>query len=783
MTLLPTLKVVFMAAILVLVSTTLPPALPATPRQAAPPDKTAPQSAVAPTAAQPAQPDIMKLEAQQQRREGPTLFADGDVDIHYADTRLRADHVEYNTTTYQAIARGHVQFDHDTEHLQADRIDYNIRSGRGHFEHVTGSIRIEREANTAVLATPNPLSFIADSVDREDQSTYRIYHTQVTVCDPRRPNWTFNAAEATLHVDSKVALLNANFRLFRIPLFYTPYASVPAGRKLRQSGFLMPELGNSSLKGYVLGDSYYWAPSDWADTTLGAQLLSRRGWAQTGDVRLWPWENVHITAGYFGVVDRLGQGGHSLNIKLDAQLAHGWHASVDFNQLTSLTFQEVFSPTFSEAVNSEVQSTAFLTKNLDGFSLNFAANNYKDFLTAQTTNAQGIEQPGTAIVLRSTPEVRLGSVDQAPSKRWPFYFGFDAFTDAVHRSDPGVTSAQGVQVAPPTNTQALVDRSEFAPRVTLPLHWGAWLGVTPTYTFSSTRYGAQVLDGSVANIPVWRNVGELSVDIRPAAFERIWQVRSSKWKHTIEPDIVYNYNTGVNDFSRFIRIDQDDTITDTNEIQYSITQRLFRRKASGASEEFASWTLLQKYYFDPTFGGALVPGQRNVFEALDSVTPFAFADGPRRYSPVVSDIKISPGGPYDAEFRIDYDPARQRITTAESLLKMHPYKKVELTVAQYSIDANAILQPLTSQIRTLVGYGDLNHQGWSGSLGLSYDLRQGIAQNELAQVSYNSSCCGLAFGYQRLAVGTIRTENQFRIALIIANIGTFGNLRRQDKIF
>jgi LPS-assembly protein len=256
-----------------------------------------------------------------------------------------------------------------------------------------------------------------------------------------------------------------------------------------------------------------------------------------------------------------------------------------------------------------------------------------------------------------------------------------------------------------------------------------------------------------------------------------------EWKHTIEPDVVYNYVTGVNDFARFVRIDQDDTITDTNEIQYSITQRLFRRKAEGAAEEFASWTLLQKYYFDPTFGGAIVPGERNVFQALDSVTPFAFADGARRYSPLVSDIKISPGGPYDAEFRLDYDPMRARITTAESLVKMHPYGKFELTIAQYSIDANAVLQPLSSQIRALVGYGDLTKRGWSGTMGFSYDLRQDLAQNELAQVSYNSSCCGLAVGYQRLALGNIRRENQFRIALIIANIGAFGNLRRQEKIF
>jgi LPS-assembly protein len=763
------------------VSVTASPVAAAEPtRQQVPAGKTSPQA----TSSEPSpQPGIVQLEAREQRREGPVLYADGDVDIRYGDTRVRADHVEYNTATYEIVARGHVQYDHDNQHLDADQADYNVRSGHGRFEHVTGSVRIEREANAAVLATPNPLSFVADSVERVDETTYRVFRARVTVCDPRRPNWTFNAAEATLRVNRKLLLLHANFRLFRIPLFYTPYASLPAGRRLRQSGFLMPEIGHSSIKGYVLGDSYYWAPSDWMDATLGAQLLSRRGWSQTGDLRLLPWENVRISANYFGVVDRLGQGGHSLSFKLDAQLAHGWHASVDLNQLTSLTFQEAFSPTFSEAVNSEVHTTAFLTNNFRGFSVNLAANNYKDFLTPETITSQGIVQPGTAIVLRTTPEVRLGSVDQAPGKRWPFYFGFDVLTDGVHRSDPGAVTAQGVTLAPPTNTHALVDRSEFAPRVTLPLHWGPWLGVTPTYTFSTMRYGDQVTNGAVAGVPLWRNAGELSVDLRPAAFERVWQTRGSKWKHTIEPAIVYNYVTGVNDFSRFIRIDQDDTITDTNEIEYSVTQRLFRRKAAGTSEEFASWTLLQKYYFDPTFGGAIVPGQRNVFQALDSVTPFAFADGTRRFSPLVSDIKISPGGPYDAEFRIDYDPVRGRITTAESLLKMHPHGKLELTVAQYSIDATSVLQPLSSQIRTLIGYGDLNQRGWSGSMGFSYDIRQGIAQNELAQVSYNSSCCGLAFGFQRLALGSIRTENQFRVALIIANIGTFGNLRRQDKIF
>jgi LPS-assembly protein len=36
--------------------------------------------------------------------------------------------------------------------------------------------------------------------------------------------------------------------------------------------------------------------------------------------------------------------------------------------------------------------------------------------------------------------------------------------------------------------------------------------------------------------------------------------------------------------------------------------------------------------------------------------------------------------------------------------------------------------------------------------------------------------------YRRFAFGT-RYENQFRVAFAISNIGTFGTLKRQERIF
>ena len=270
---------------------------------------------------------------------------------------------------------------------------------------------------------------------------------------------------------------------------------------------------------------------------------------------------------------------------------------------------------------------------------------------------------------------------------------------------------------------------------------------------------------------------------RPPSFERVWEDSGTKWKHTVEPHISYNYVTGIENFSRFIRFDEDDTLTNTRELEYGITQRLFRKEGDGAAEELFTWRVAQKHYFDPTFGGALVAGQRNVFAALDSITPFAFADQPRHWSPVVSDLKFTPGGRYDAELLLDYDTQLGKLATIGTLVKIKPYRQFFATVAHFRLNADPVLQPLSNQIRALVGYGDINRKGLNISGGFSYDITQGITQNKLVQVSYNGGCCGLAFEYRRLSLGTVTTGNQFRVAFVIANIGTFGNLRRQERIF
>jgi LPS-assembly protein len=709
-----------------------------------------------------------------QKHSGDLFIADKNVDLQYAGMRLRADHLEYNDKTHQAAARGNVQFDYENEHLEATEAQYSFASGAGTFSNVRGKIKILRRPNPMVLVSENPLYFEARLVERRGDDVFIVHQAWITVCDQQHPTWQMFAPRAKIRLNKSVALVNANFRLYKVPLIWLPYATAPAGQKIRQSGFLLPDIGNSSTKGYVFGDAYYWAPATWADATLGAQYLSKRGSSQRAEIRLRPSENTSFLYTYYGVIDRglpdangilQSQGGHQQQLEIQSLLPQGWRFVADFNQLSSLTFRLAFADAYGDAINSEVRSALFLSNNFRGFSLNFAGLNDKSFLTIN---------PETSVSLRSLPEARLNSVEQAPWRNLPLYFSFESLVGAVHREDANLTTA------------ALVQRMEFAPKVTIPLHFGPWLNVTASGAVRTTRYGASLdAAGALSVQPVTRNDGEFTLELRPASLERYFDRPKSKrkYKHTIEPEIAYRYVSGINDFERFIRFDSDATLSNTNEVEYGFTQRLFVKTGEDQPTEFLSWTVVQKHYFDPDFGGAIVDGERNVVQALNSITPFAFATGPRNSSPIVSDFKVTPGGRYDAEQIIEYDPQLNKIIAEGTLVKVKPYSEFFATVAHFHIQDDPILQPLSNQIRALVGYGSFNRKGLNFTGGVSYDIQNGALQNQIAQVTYNGNCCGLSFEYRRIALGQVRTENQFRVAFTIANIGTFGNLRRQEKIF
>jgi hypothetical protein len=82
-----------------------------------------------------------------------------------------------------------------------------------------------------------------------------------------------------------------------------------------------------------------------------------------------------------------------------------------------------------------------------------------------------------------------------------------------------------------------------------------------------------------------------------------------------------------------------------------------------------------------------------------------------------------------------------------------------------------------------VTYGDSNRKGLSGAFGMDYNFQQKINQHVISRASYNFGCFALDAEYQYYNLGPLRHENQFRVALSLANVGTFGNLKPRELTF
>ena len=715
--------------------------------------------------------------ADSQEKSGDLYRLQGRVEITYEEVRLTADQVDYNEATGEVTAAGNVHFQQPArnEDIRASRGHYNLKTSTGSFYEVEALLGGNISAGSSLVTTTNPFFFEAERVDRIDEETYRVRNGEVTACSLPDPTWTFKAPDALIRPGVSAHLYHSRFRLLGVPVFYLPYLYRSLRRIPRSSGFLMPTLGSSSRLGTVLGDSFYWAIHRSADLEVGAEWLSKRGWSQNATFRMRPARESYLNVTYFGVVDRgfgpqkVDQGGRTARVESVTAFPQGFRAVIDANYLSSLTFREAFTQTFNEAVNSEVHSRAFLGKNFDSLSFNTLFSRFENFQSVR---------PRDKITIRHLPRMEFNSVERPLWPQAPLWLSWNSSLGVVRRREAAF--GDRLQLSTPH-----VKRIQFFPRLTLPLQWKS-LGLATTFGYRATHYGGHREGATFSEEGLNRGTRELQLDLVLPPLSRVFTGAGPLYgrplKHVIEPRASFRHVSGVRDFAEILLFDQEDLLTDTTELEYSLTNRLLRRRETGGVREVLSWELRQQYYFDPDFGGALLPGQRNVFVSSLGLSSHAFLDTPRRFSPVLSIIRVRPSGNYDIEFRQDYDTTRGRLTHG-GLVGNVRWGDSFASISHFFVRSAEALSPPSNQLRFLLGHGNLGKPGLNAAFAGTYDIRGGFLQFSALQVSYNNDCCGISFEFRRFALGPVRNENQFRVAFSLANVGTFGNLKKQERLF
>jgi LPS-assembly protein len=722
----------------------------------------------------------------------------GRVEIETTEMLLAADEIDYNEETGDAEARGHVHFQHfeRDEELWCDRAEYNVEEETGRFFNPRGTSNPRIDVRPGVLASTSPFYFQGKWAERLKHK-YVLHDGWITNCRMPRPWWTLRGPKFDIVPGERALAYRSVFRVRWIPLFYAPFFYKSLERMPRKSGFLTPNIGNSSRRGKMIGIGYYWAINRSYDATYHIQDYTARGLAHHVEFRGKPREGTDFYSIFYGVNDRgleledgtrRKEGGFSFNMAGRSDLGHGFYARGMVNYITSLRFRQAFTESFNEAIFSEVHSVGYVKKDWSSYSFNavFARlenwQSVSKLIEEQVGDETVYREVPDKIVIRKLPQFEFAVRDRKIWKNLPVFVSLESTAGMLRRTQPLF------------QTRQFMERIDFWPRVMTALHWKGF-GLTPSFAIRETHWGEQQSAAGVIGANYNRHAREATVDLTLPPIERIFETHNwlgDRVKHVMEPRISFRHVAGVQDFDRLIRFDATELYSNTTEAEVSLTNR-FYTKRKGIVSELLSWELWQQRYFDPTFGGAVVPGERNVVLSSALLTGYTFFDRPRRYSPVVSVVRVRPVPWLGAEWRADYDQLRGQVVnsglTVDSRVRRYylsvghnQVSCVLLATGDCSDMTVSRLSPASSQMRMQLGFGDANKRGWNAGFTGIYDYRIGIMQFATTQVTYNTDCCGLSVQYRRFSFGT-RNENQFRVAFAIANIGSFGTLKKQERLF
>lgn len=681
---------------------------------------------------QEAQETTLKAEYQEQVAKGHAR-AEGYVDLRSGDTHITADRVEFWDEEMRVIAEGNVVYEQGDQKIIATRLEADLNTKTGRFFNAHGR-------------TGADLYFYGDIIEKESEDTYVIEGGAFTSCAQPTPRWQFTAGKARIKRDHHVALHHTLLKLKSLPIFYAPLLYYPIDEQGRSTGFLLPQIGNSSLKGFIIDQGFFWAISRSMDATIAYERFSKVGNGGSVEYRYVASEASRGQVDTFLINDsETGQREYTIMGSANQDLPGGFRSVARVDYFSSFDFQQSFQENYDRATQRSKRASATISRSFNQYNLRVL------FDRNDTAFGENIA------VREVLPQISLGgrATRIGPT---PILFGFDTEVVSLAR----------------TSGSQLFDYQRFdvAPTISYPFTGLSYLtfrtsvtGRYTHYTSSQTASGLFVEDESVD-----RRYFETSFDTRGPTFARIFNTPdngyAARFKHVIEPQMVWSYRSRIEDFDLIPKFDGNDYMPGTNQVAFSLVNRILAKRMVNGKEqpnptEMLTWVLSQRYFFD---------ANASLYDPQFS-TPYFTPDGtPSNYSPITSRVNFRPSRSLTASWNLDYDVNFKAVRSASTAGSFSGgFGSVQGVWTRRNIPDRDIVR---SSFR-LGGRVNLT-PGLRANLETSYDWSLKILRHMRAGIEYNVQCCGFLFDYNRYNFGGFRNENTFRFGITLANIGSFG---------
>jgi LPS-assembly protein len=555
-------------------------------------------------------------------REVQLYEAHGQVEVSRGDFSLKADHAQLNMATKELVAWGNVLLREGEDVIECQRLEVNIDTRLGKIHQAKLFLK---DQNFHVTGR---------EVEKLGENHYRLQDGSLTTCDAKRPPWKFTVKE----IEVKEMALGGwgvakgpIFYLEDIPVLYFPWGAFPV-RLERQTGFLIPQTGYSSKYGPEFKTGFYWAFAKNMDTTFYFNWLGDRGFKEGLEYRYAFARETRGEAKFYFIDDQvLNRNRYAFFIEHQQKLPYDFYLKGDINHVSDHEYLHDFDEDLPKGTKidsrslRQVRSVLFGGKNWDQFSF-LVSNEFFDDLT----------QPSNDQTVQKLPQISFYAHPQSLFKTPLFYDLASSYTNFWRE--------KGVEA----------HRGDLFPRIFYPMRLFNVLKFESDVGLRETLYKS--LNDPTNTYHGWKSRETLEASMEMSAeFYRVYNSETfskisnlfkvSKWMHTIEPTISYQYSPPVSQ-SRIHVFDDVDRIPYTNQITYGITQRLVGRPEkegiSSGPYEYAKLKIFQSYslgdpsWFNPQFIDA--KGKKRDFSNIRGELWWNF--GP--YVSAQSDAELNP---------------------------------------------------------------------------------------------------------------------------------------------
>ncbi len=563
-------------------------------------------------------------------RETQTYEAHGQVEVSRGDLSLKADHARLNMANKELEAWGNVLLREGEDVIECQRLEVNLDT------------RLGRIHQAKLFLKDQNFHITGQTVVKLGENHYRIQEGSLTTCDAKRPPWKFSVTELEVKDMALGGWGMAKgpiFYLEGIPVLYFPWGAFPVRRE-RQSGFLLPQAAYSSKDGPHAGTGFYWAFAKNMDASVYFEWIGRRGFKEGLEYRYALAQETSGKANFYYISDKsvpndpdtpvvngqtLHHNRYAFFVVHQQKLPGDFYLKGDINRVSDHMYLQDFDRDIPERASidsssaRQLRSVVFGGKNWDGFSV-----------LAQTAVYDDLTQQSNDPTVQKLPQISVYAHPQS-------YFGIPVFVDLTS-SYSNFWREENV----------VAQRWDLFPRMTFPIRLFDVVKLESNIGGRETYY-------KLDNDPTGNYRGRKAREIFVAGaemsteFYRVYDgeivskisdiFKISKWMHTIEPTVGYQYIPRVNQDGIPV-FDDIDRIPYTSQMTYGITQRLIGKSGVGVGSrpyEYGKLRIFQNYSLGDSI--AVDPkGHREQFSNIQGELWWNF----NPYLSVHSDAELNP---------------------------------------------------------------------------------------------------------------------------------------------